>query len=277
MADNLNPEPPHRPESVLSFPELYTTEHLERRRQAVAKEEGAVWKGVDATDPKIPAGHAAGIRISVGITSNYRETHRKGAIDIKPQDVIDVIVAAGIKKWVLMGLHGYVGYLPQPRATQDVDVLIGQSDRKRAVKVVREAWPNLVVEELEPVVRFKDPADCFDDGHPKPVIDLMLAWSKLNEAILKDKAYVVHDAATQHVIPTVEAALASQYAALISDYRDREKKDYDAGDFRRIALANYDLVRREPLRHLGDLIWIGRGAELEEFLEIAKRGEAFPI
>ncbi|MEO8494706.1 MAG: hypothetical protein ABI614_06530 [Planctomycetota bacterium] len=277
MTDNAQPQRPKRQQPVLSFPERYTPEYLQRRREAVAKQEGTLWKGVDDTDPKCPAGHARGIRISVSITSNYRQTHRKDAMDIKPQDVIDVLVATGITKWVLMGLHGYVGYLPQPRATQDVDVLIGQSDRKRAVKAVHEAWPMLVIEELEPVVRFKDPADCFNDGRPKPVIDLMLAWSKLNEAILKEKGYVVLDEQSQHFIPTVEAALASKYAALISDYRDRDKKEYDAGDFRRIARANYDLVQRDALRRLGDLVWEGGGAEVEEFLELANRGEAFPI
>ena len=214
-----------RSEPVLSFPELYTKEHLEKRRAAVAREEGERWKGVDDTDPKCPAGHARGMRISVALTSDYRQTHRKGAMDIRPQDVIDVLTAAGVKKWVLMGLHGYVGYLPQPRATQDVDVLISQGDRQRAVKAVRQAWPTLVVEELEVVVRFKDPNDCFADGRPKPVIDLMLPWSRLNEAILKEKENVLVDPDTQHRIPTVEAALASKYAAIISDFRDREKKD----------------------------------------------------
>jgi hypothetical protein len=277
MPENAKPQFPERSQPVVSFPHLYTPEHRERRREAIAKREGEKWKGVDDTDPKLPAGHASGIRSSVGITSNYRQTHRKGAMDIKPQDVIDVLVAAGIKKWVLMGLHGYVGYLPQPRATQDVDVLIGQSDRKRAVKAVREAWPMLVVEELEPVVRFKDPADCFNDGRPKPVIDLMIAWSNLNEAILKEKDLVVVDKETQHTIPIVEAALASKYAALISDFRDRDKKEYDAGDFRRIARANFNNVRREMLRRLGNLVWSGGGAELEEFFEIAQRDEAFPV
>ena len=277
MADQTGSSPAdHVPQDVL-FPELYTPEYQQRRRQAVARQEGTLWKGVDATDPKTPSGHAIGIRISVGITSDYRATHQKGAMDIKPQDVIDVLVAAGVKKWVLMGLHGYVGYLPQPRATQDVDVLIRQSDRKRAVKAVREAWPSLVVEELEPVVRFKDPADCYNDGRPKPVIDLMLPWSTLNEAILKGKDYVLRDKETNHNIPTVEAALASKYGAMISDYRDWEKKQQDAVDFRRIARANYEVVKRDALRQLGDLIWDGGGAELEEFLEIAQRNEAFPI
>jgi len=277
MAHNPHIHAASGSEPGLSFPELYTREHLERRRKAVAKEEGDLWKGVDATDPKCPAGHARGMRISVGLTSDYRETHLKGAMDIKPQDVIDVLTAAGVKQWVLMGLHGYVGYLAQPRATQDVDVLISHRDRKRAVKAVREAWPTLVVEELEPVVRFKDPNDCFADGQPKPVIDLMLPWSTLNDAILKDKRNVLVDPETQHVIPTVEAALASKYAAIISDFRDREKKEYDAADFRRIAKANYERVNREYLRRLGDLVWEGGGTELERFLDIAPKDEPFPV
>ena len=89
-------------ESGLSFPELYTEEYLEKRRKAVAREEGERWKGVDATDPKCPAGHARGMRISVALTSDYRQTHRKGVMDIKPQEVIEVLKAAGVKKWVLM-------------------------------------------------------------------------------------------------------------------------------------------------------------------------------
>lgn len=275
MSDSAHTRPTVRSASPLSFPEQYTKEYLEKRRREVAKQEGTLWKGVDATDPKCPAEHARGMRISVGLTSDYRQTRQKGAMDIKPQDVIDVLTGAGVKKWVLMGLHGYVGYLPQPRATQDVDVLISHRDRNRAVKAIREAWPDLVVHELEPVVRFKDPHDCFADGTPKPVIDLMLPWSTVNDAILKK--YFLADAETQHIIPTVEAALASKYAAIVSEFRDWEKKQQDAVDFRRIARGSYERVNRDDLRHLGDLVWLGGGDELERFLEIAQRDEPFPV
>ena len=125
---------PNRP---LSFPQLYTAQYLEQRRQAVVKQ--GTWKGLNATEPKCPTGHARGMQINQGLTSGYRETRRKGAMDIKPQNVVDVLTAAGVKKWVLTGLHGYVGYLPQPRTTQDVDVLISHHERKRAVKAVRRA------------------------------------------------------------------------------------------------------------------------------------------
>lgn len=239
--------------------------------------EGQRWEGVDDTDPKCPAGHARGVRISVTLTSDYRRTHRKGAMDITPQEVIDAVTAAGVNRWVLMGLHGYVGYLPQPRATQHVDLLVSHRDRKSAVNAICKAWPRLIVEELEPVVRFRDPNDCFADGQPKPVIDVMLPWSRLNEAILKEKDNVLIDPETQHTIPTIEAALASKYAAMISDFRDREKKEYDAADFRRMARANYADVDRKRLRRLGELVWEGGGEELERFLEIAPKDEPFPL
>jgi hypothetical protein len=87
----------------------------------------------------------------------------------------------------------------------------------------------------------------------------------------------VVDPETRHFIPTVEAALASKYAAIISDFRDWDKKQQDAVDFRRIARANYDRVNREHLRRLGDLVWEGGGEELERFLDIAPQDKPFPV
>src|SRR5688572_8100512 len=127
----MSDTPPIERQSRTLSPELaafFTPEHLERRRQAMVQYTGM--EGADALDPKGPSGHAAGVRTSTRLTRQYRQTHRKQAMDISPQDVIDVLVAAGVKNWVLMGLHGYVGYLPSPRATQDVDVLVPHDDRK---------------------------------------------------------------------------------------------------------------------------------------------------
>ena len=196
-------------------------------------------------------------------------------MDIAPQDVIDVLVEAGIKGWVLMGLHGYVGYLPDPRATQDVDVMVPYGQRKRAVKAIRQAWPDLLVHELSQVVRFMDPQDRYPDGQPKPVIDLMFAWGKFQQTILKK--HVVIDAQTQHRIPSLEAALVSKYAALISQYRDRAKKELDAADFRRMVRANHERINRDALRPLANEVWDGGGDEITQFLEIAITDQPFPV
>jgi hypothetical protein len=90
---------------------------------------GVGWKDCGNGLPSGPAGHGYAMRVSERLTTYFRETHRKGAMDITPRQVIDCLRAAGIKDWVLMGLHGYVGYLPDPRATQDVDVLVPYAEK----------------------------------------------------------------------------------------------------------------------------------------------------
>ena len=164
-------------------------------------------KDLDDFDPTLPAGHASAIRTSTRLTSYTKRHQRKAAMDITPQEVIDVLNAAGVKDWVLMGLHGYVGYMPDPRATQDVDIMLPYSRRAKAKKAIVERWPELVVRELSQVTRFMDPLDLDPQGQPKPSIDLMHPWSPFQELILKE--YVVIDESTQHRLPTLEAALVS--------------------------------------------------------------------
>lgn len=196
-------------------------------------------------------------------------------MDITPQDVIDVLNAAGVKSWVLMGLHGYVGYMPSPRATQDVDVMVTYNERNRAKKAVAARWPELVVRELSQVTRFLDPLDLDSEGNPKPVVDLMHPWSPFQELILME--YVVVDEETQHRIPTAEAALVSKYASMLSPHRDRDKKEQDAVDFRRVARANRDRIRRDDLHRLAGLVWEGGANDIDRFVEIALSDEPFPI
>jgi hypothetical protein len=189
--------------------------------------------------------------------------------------VIDTLNSAGIKDWVLMGLQGYVGYMPEPRATQDVDIMLPYSRRARAKKAISERWPALIVRELSQDTRFMDPLDIDPQGQPKPVIDLMHPWSAFQELILKE--YVVVDEETQHRLPTLEAALAWKYAAMISPHRDRDKREYDAADFRRLVRANRDRILHDDLRRLASLIWENGADEIERFIQTALSDEAFPI
>jgi hypothetical protein len=196
-------------------------------------------------------------------------------MDITPQDVIDALIAGGVKDWVLMGLHGYVGYMPEPRATQDVDVMVGYNSRAKAKKAILARWPTLVVRELSQVTRFADPADPDEAGKPKQVVDLMHPYSPFQELILKE--HVLVEKKTKHRLPTLEAALASKYAAMISPYRDRQRKEYDAGDFRGLVTANRDRIRTDELRRLAGLVWEGGADDIIRFVELAIAGDAFPI
>jgi hypothetical protein len=254
-------------------PPYGTPEWIAYRKAAIAKT--SFPNGMDYGDPTSPVGHACGVRISSRLTRDYRHTHRKLAMDIYPQEVIDVLVKAGVKKWVLMGLHGYVGYMSDPRATQDVDILVAAREKKKAIEAVKAAWPTLIVQEYPEVVRFRDPNDPGYDGQPKPTIDIMLPVAKFQKTILK--SYVVIDAATQHAIPRIEAALVSKYAAMISDTRSMDKKELDCSDFRRIVRANRKLIDLPSLRRLADEVWTGGADEIERFLDVAVSERPFVL
>ncbi len=247
-------------------------EFIAARDAAMAKA-GIGWAGHDALDPKGPSGHAYGIAVSTRLTSYYRSTHRKQAMDVTPREVMDCLRKAGVKDWILMGLHGYVGYLPMPRATQDVDVMVPYSQKSQATKAIQAAWPTLEVTELSQVVRFKDPGDLDSDGNPKPVIDIMLPWGKYQETILAD--HVVIDEATGDRIPTIEAAIVSKYAAVISPHRDIEKKEYDAGDLRRLIKTNHAQIDQSVLQKLAGQVWEQGAEDIQRFVQRALDDQPF--
>lgn len=251
----------------------FTPEYIAQRNAAMAKYDG--WIGHDALDPTGPSGHAYGLAVSTRLTTYYREARCEGSVDVKPQEVIDCLVEAGVKKYCLMGLHGYVGYLPMPRATQDVDIMVPYSQKNKAAKAVGIRWPMLQRTDLSQVVRFMDPADRDENGRAKPVIDIMLPWSKFQETILKE--FVLVDKKSKNRIPTVEAAIVSKYAALVSPHRDWEKREYDAGDLRRIIKANFQKLDKQVLERLASEVWERGGKEILQFLELVQENKPFPI
>jgi hypothetical protein len=195
-------------------------------------------------------------------------------VDVTPEEVIDCLIRAEIKNWVLMGLHGYVGYLPMPRATQDVDVMVPFSQKARTAKAIATRWPMLNQVTLPQVIRFLDPADMDSDGKPKPVIAVMLPWGKYQETILRE--HVIVDPQSQSRYPTLEAAIISKYAALVSPHRSREKKEQDAVDFRRIVRANHEAIDQGKLTTLGNQVWENGGAEVMHFIKLTLEDKPLP-
>jgi hypothetical protein len=252
---------------------LHTPEFLAARHAALLAQT-AGFAGVDETDPTGPSGHTYGVRVSSRLTSDYRRRLRRGIVDVTPEEVIECMIAAQVKDWVLMGLHGFVGYLPMPRATQDVDVMVPYSQKKRAAGAIQKRWPMLKRVDLSQVVRFLDETDVDPDGRPKPVVEVMLAFGKFQETILKQHVIVAPETGSRY--PTLEAALASKYAALVSPHRSREKKEYDAGDFRRIVRANHKRIDREALSSLANEIWEQGGTEILRFIELTLADKPLP-
>ena len=225
--------------------------------------------------PTKAVGHASGIATSTAISRSYRKDHRPQSQFVEPQQVIEVLRAAGIKKWVLMGLYGYVGYLAAPRATQDVDILVASDESEAAIQAITRRWPKLIVDRESVVIRFRDPGEVAIDGETKQVIDLMLPSDECYTAILNK--YHRIDPTSGHRIPLLEAAMASKYSALVSPYRQWSKKSYDAGDLRSIIMPNPDRIDRDLVVEIADLIFPGAGAELLEFIDLAINNKPFPI
>lgn len=249
-------------------------EFLAARDAAMARVT-AGYQGVDATDPQTPSGHAEGIRTSTWLTSDYRKNYRSDAMDITPNDVVECLVKAGVEQWVLMGLHGYVGYLPMPRATQDVDVMVAIEEKEKAVGAIQSGWPKLQAKELSVVVRFADPADCFADGSPKVVVDIMLALEPFYETILNH--HVVIDPKTGHRHPSIEAAIVSKYSAMVSPNRKLAKKSIDAGDLRVLIEANLASIDQDKLFALACEVWPGADADMKDIFHRAVNDLPFEV
>jgi hypothetical protein len=109
---------------------------------------------------------------------------------------------------------------------------------------------------------------------PQEVIDVMLPSNLCYEAILE--TYHISDPLTGHRIPTLEGACTSKFAALVSPYREWERKQQDAVDLRSIMLPNQATLDRDLLKTLGDLVYPDGGAELLEYLQLAIDKKPFP-
>ena len=230
---------------------------------------------LEAGDPTGPCGHEYGLRTCTRLTTNYREVYRRTSMDVKPQEVIDCLRDANVTDWCLMGLHGYVGYMPQPRATQDVDVMVPNSQKKKAMNAISARWPDLEIRELDVVIRFADPGEIDIHGKAVSVIDLMLPWNQLHQTILSK--YVVEDGHTGSRIPTVEAAIVCKYAALISPSRVAEKKDFDAGDLRRLIRTSHPNHNLDTISNLANEVFDGGGKEIRDFIDCALNEKPFPV
>jgi hypothetical protein len=205
--------------------------------------------------------HVRGLGISSELTQIYRDMYKPSAAMVTPTDVIRLLNRAKVK-FILMGTHGISGWRSEPRATQDVDVLIRKSDHSKAVKAVQKAYPDLIREELPVVTRFLDPLD------KKPVIDLMKPEEDLYREAFKDPVRV----GKTHFIPNLEVALACKYAAMVSQWRDSEKKYLDAADFISMVKARHDQIAHDVLFSLGEMVRNGGGREIQQLVEEARSG-----
>ncbi len=183
---------------------------------------------------------------------------------ITPLQVIRVLNAAKVR-FMLLGAHGLSGWMGKPRATEDVDVLVGTRGHKKAVRTLLTAFPHLQAEDNPAVTRLRDP----ETG--TIVIDVMKANQPLYLDALKH-THTVESGGQRYQVPSLELALATKFAAMISLTRTEKDKFQDAHDFMYILDTNpdIDLVK---LHALGQLVHNGGGDEIVEKVRQVWAGE----
>jgi hypothetical protein len=187
---------------------------------------------------------------------------------ISPLDVIRVLQTTGAR-FMLVGAHGLGGWIGAPRATQDVDVLVGTRGYKKAVKALLAAFPHLKADDEEVMTRFRDP----ESG--KVVIDLIKPNQPLYAVALKHTHTVEVEGET-YDIPSLEMALAMKFGPMVSPNRVIEKKYQDAHDFIQMVKANAE-IDLEQLAELGELVYPGGGKEIVTLVAQARAGERLKL
>jgi hypothetical protein len=189
------------------------------------------------------AEHLQALRTSSELTQWFRRVREPEVERVTPEGIIAALNRAGINP-VLMGTHGLVGYRSEPRATQDVDLLVTKKDVRKAVAVLEEEYPYLEVLDSSVVTRMRDPVS------QKVVIDVIKPASQAMRLVFR---HVVKIGKT-HRIPELEMALACKFVAMLAPNRREDKRLVDLGDFINVVRNNRTTLDLGKLEHLANLV-----------------------
>lgn len=187
--------------------------------------------------------HLQALHTSSELTRWFRRVREPNVEKVTPEGIIAALNRAGINP-VLMGTHGLVAYRSEPRATQDVDLLVTKKDVRKAVAVLEREYPYLEVRDTAIVTRMRDPVS------QKVVIDVIKPASQAMKLVFR---HVVKIGKT-HRIPDLEMMLVCKYLAMIAPNRREAKKLVDLGDFVDVIENKRALLDLEKLEHLANLV-----------------------
>jgi len=176
-------------------------------------------------------------------------------------DLDRILEALTAKKipFVLTGAHGISGWTGRPRATHDVDILVKVGrNYARAVHVIRNLYPQLEMQRFAAVTGF------FPPGERQSVIDVTYPHRPDNAETLRTAIWV-EERNLKYRIPSLEAALANKYGAMLTPTRDSIKRGQDGVDFAAMVKHSLDEGRQPidlaTLEVLGELVWPGGGGK----------------
>ena len=210
---------------------------------------------------RLPRDHAMSLAESAALSANQMPHV------IAPLDVIAALNQAKVN-FVLVGAHGLSGWVSDPRATRNVDVVVMSRHLKRATRALLEAFPHLEPVDHPVVVRLRDRAS------GNVLIDLLKQRELYREAFKHTQ--LVSAGGQTYKIPSLEMALAMKFAAMLSPNRDDADRYQDAHDFINIVRANPE-IDREKTAAVGELVFAGGGEDLLEMVRKVRAGEKLNI
>ncbi len=228
------------------------------------------WEAVKASRRDLS--HSDAVRECAHLTTQYRKMSASMANVIV--DLDEVLQALTAKKipFVLTGAHGISGWTGRPRATHDIDILVrGGKSFARAVNAIRALYPQLEARRFAGVMGF------FPPGEKQSVVDVTYPHRTDNAETLRTAVWV-EERHRKYRVPSLEAALANKYGAMLTPTRDAGKRGMDGVDFYNMVKHSMDEGRQPidlaTLEALGEMVWPGGGGkEILQLVEDAKAGK----
>lgn len=243
------------------------TQRRVRPARAIISSDPA-WEAMKASRRSIS--HHEAVQESAWITrTQWGIMGKMDAAKIELNQILTTLIRKRIP-FVLTGAHALGGWTGRPRATHDVDILVkGGRNYARAVKAMRELYPQLEVREFFGVTGF------FLPGDTESVIDVTYPHRADIEETLTHPVWV-EEKGLKYRIPSLEAALANKYGAMLAPQRAVKKRLQDVVDFMWMVEHSLDEGQQpidlDKLASLGEKVWPGGGGE--EILRLVEQVKA---
>jgi hypothetical protein len=226
----------------------------------------AEWEAMKARCRNLPPDEA--VRECAYLSAEFRR--RWNMPEISLDKIISALQARRVP-FVLTGAYGIATWTGRPRSTHDVDILVKSGrNHARAVKAIRELYPDLEKRNLAGVAAF------FVPGERLSVIDLMQPYRR-DVAETLASAIKVEDDRRSFRIPILEAAMANKYGASLTAERDAGQRAQDVVGFCWMVKHSLDEGRNpidlDRLTALGELVRPGGGEEIVRLVEESKAGK----
>ena len=184
---------------------------------------------------------------------------------IPPLDIIRILNKAKIR-FVLLGIHGLVGWLGEPRQAQSVELVVPARSHQKAITTLSTHFANLVPG--------KDESLLLDLKTQKPLIIVRRAGPLLLRKALQH-THEVKAGSHTYLIPSLEMAIAMK-APVISMIGADPDKYMDGHDFMFMVKTNPE-IDLEKLAELSEQICLGGGRIILEKVRQVRAGEKLQL